>query len=318
MLNAYRALPSGVTPLPTGADLAQAQWIDLYRPLSSQTDAVEALGLAVPTLADMEEIEISNRLYQENGVYYMTIVLPGETPEGQTVAAPVTFILAPDRLVTVRHHAPRPFSTFPSRADRGTAGCGTVNRLFLSLIEEIISRLADILEAVGRVLDEITQRLFEGRTDDRGAMLQKTLEHVGQKGDVLARIRLGLLSVERLLSFYNTAETGTEAARLKPIIKAHLRDIQALEVHADFLAGRVTLAVDATLGLISLRQNDTVRILSVVTALFLPPTLIASTYGMNFDKMPELHWEWGYPYALGLMLASAVGTWLVLKWKKWM
>lgn len=319
MLNAYRVTAAGCAILPPEADLAQAQWIDLYRPLSRQVAAVEALGIHVPTLEDMEEIEISNRLYHEDGVHYMTAVLPGETPEGTSIAAPVTFILTPTRMVTVRHHAPRPFRTFPERAERGTAGTRTVDRLFLSLLEEIISRLADILEGVGRVLDDTTTRVFDGRGGDRSALLQKSLERVGIQGDVLARVRLGLLSVERILTFYNaTIERRPDAGGLKPIVKAHFRDIQSLEVHADFLSGRVSLAVDATLGLISLQQNDTVRILSVVAALFLPPTLVGSIYGMNFDVMPELKWFWGYPMALVMMVASAVATYWFLKWKKWL
>ena len=97
-----------------------------------------------------------------------------------------------------------------------------------------------------------------------------------------------------------------------------MRDLQALEVHADFLGQRVALATDATLGMINLAQNVTVRIVSVVAALFLPPTLIASVYGMNFAYMPELAQPWGYPAALALMLASAVGTWAFFKWKRWL
>lgn len=319
MLNAYRVTEAGCSILPLDASLTQAQWVDLYRPLSKQVAAVEALGIHVPTLEDMEEIEISNRLYHEGGVHYMTAVLPGETPEGNSVSAPVTFILTHDRMVTVRHHAPRPFRTFPERAERGTAGTKTVDRLFLSLLEEIISRLADILEGVGRVLDDTTTRVFEDHAAERAALLQKTLERVGMQGDVLARVRLGLLSVERILSFYGaTLERRPDAGGLKPIVKAHFRDIQSLEVHADFLSGRVSLAVDATLGLISLQQNDTVRILSMVAALFLPPTLVGSIYGMNFDVMPELHWAWGYPMALGMMVASAALTYWLLKWKKWL
>ena len=102
------------------------------------------------------------------------------------------------------------------------------------------------------------------------------------------------------------------------MVKALTRDIQALEVHADFVSSRVALASDATLGMINLVQNSTVRIVSVVAVLFLPPTLIASVYGMNFRVMPELDQSWGYPMALGLMVASAVGTYLFFKWKNWL
>lgn len=136
---------------------------------------------------------------------------------------------------------------------------------------------------------------------------------------MLGRVRLALLSVERALShFSQTLGARADATPLAGIVKGQLRDVQALGVHADFLSGRVTLATDATLGMINLAQNATVRIVSVVAALFLPPTLIASVYGMNFAGMPELDQPWGYPLALGLMLGSAVVTYLYFKWRGWM
>lgn len=319
MLHAYLSSPSGLVPMDPRGDLAQAVWIDLYRPMPEQEAAVAALGINVPSLADMEEIEISNRLYHEGDTAFMTAVLPGQLPDGHHTAGPVTFILTPSRLVTVRHHAPRPFETFPQRAEKTSTGCNSVERIFLGLIEDIIARLADLLEQAGRVMDQTTYAIFNGGSSNRAEALQSALENVGRQADLMARVRLGLLTVERVLSFYSTGmDQRAEAGKLRPILKGHMRDIQALEVHLDFLSSRVGLAVDATLGMISLQQNNTVRILSVVAALFLPPTLIASAYGMNFDVMPELHWAWGYPLALGMMVVSAVATFWFIKWKKWL
>jgi len=322
MLHAYKPLPRGLarlgqqSPTEVDADLVQALWIDLYRPLDSQVKAVEALGLDVPTLADMEEIEISNRLYREEGVDVMTVVLPGHTPDGVHVSSPVSFILSSERLVTVRHHAPRSFATFPERADRSTAGCRTPERIFLGLIEEIVARQADLLEGSGRALDAVSTRVLgEARPEE----LKAALGEVGKQGELLGHIRLALLTLERALSFYDqTLSTQPQAGELRPIVKGQMRDIAALSVHNDYLSSRVSLTVDATLGMINLAQNNTVRILSVVTALFLPPTLIASAYGMNFVNMPELNQSWGYPYALGLMVASALLSWAFFKWKDWL
>lgn len=135
----------------------------------------------------------------------------------------------------------------------------------------------------------------------------------------MARVRLGLLTIERMLAFFTALiEDRPETKRLRPVVRAQMRDVQALEVHADFLGSRVSLAVDTTLGMINLQQNNTVRILSVIAALFLPPTLIASIYGMNFANMPELQTSWGYVYALVLMGATTVGTYLFLRWKRWL
>ena len=318
MLYAVRPGPAGLIPVDPDA-LSSAMWIDLYQPRDTQIAAVEALGVQVPTLADMEEIEISNRLYHEGDADYMTAVLPGELPDGTRASMPVTFILTKSRLVTVRHHAPRPFVTYPERAEKSVTGCQSADRVLIGLIEEIIARQADLLESVGRALDEITKSVFGGEGRGQPERLQRVLERIGAESEVMAMVRLGLLSIERLLAFLTASgDRRAEPGRIKSIAKAQLRDIQALEVHADFLGSRVSMAVDATMGMINLQQNNTVRILSVIAALFLPPTLIASIYGMNFTNMPELDKPWGYPMALGLMLGSGVATWVLLRWKKWL
>ena len=155
--------------------------------------------------------------------------------------------------------------------------------------------------------------------EKRKMLLQRLLQEIGREAELLSRVRLGLLTIERILAFYiSIIDERPEAKRLRPVIKGQLRDVQALEVHADFLSSRVSLGVDTTLGMINLQQNNTVRILSVVAALFLPPTLIASIYGMNFANMPELDKPWGYPMALGLMAATAAAVWFLLRWRKWL
>lgn len=319
MLFAYRQSAGHLEQLAVSDRLQDAIWIDLYRPMPAQVQAVAALGVDVPTLEDMEEIEISNRLYREGGVDYMTVVLPGLSETRAPLSGPVTFILTPERLVTVRHHAPRPFETYPRRADKVGPGCSSTERVFLGLMEEIVGRLADLLEGTGTSLDAVTRSVYDPDQAKRSEVLQDALQNVGRVGDLVGRVRLSLLTLERAIGFLgqSMAERGTSDG-LRPVVKALLRDIQALEVHADFVSSRVALASDATLGMVNLVQNSTVRIVSVVAVLFLPPTLIASVYGMNFRAMPELDQSWGYPMALGLMVASAVGTYLFFKWKNWL
>ena len=313
MYYAYSIENGRLVRLAAERDVADAAWIDLIQPNDAEIAQLRVLGVPVPSLAEMEEIELSNRLYREDGLDYMTAMLPGERAGGDRISMPVTFILSTDRLVTVRHHSPRPFLTYPERAERSTLGCGTPDRLFLGLVEEIIARLADILEGAGRTLDQTTAAVFERRAvaaaSDR---LQAALQDVGREAETMARVRLALLTVERMQAFYTaTLEDRPEEGRLRAATRAQMRDIQALEVHADFLGGRVSLAVDTTLGLINLQQNNTVRILSVVAALFLPPTLIASVYGMNFTNMPELDEPWGYAFALILMGGTTLGLSLI-------
>ncbi|MFV0383235.1 magnesium transporter CorA family protein [Paracoccus sp. (in: a-proteobacteria)] len=316
---AYVISKGRLVRLEPDADPAHAIWIDLIQPGDDEIAMMHRLGVPLPTLADMEEIEISNRLYRDEGLDFMTAVLPGENAGGQRKAMPVSFILDRHRLVTVRHHSPRPFLTYPDRADRSTLGCSTSDRLFLGLVEEIVARQADILEGSGRILDETMSGVFVAQVRTGSERLQAVLQKVGREAETMSQVRLGLMTTERVLAFYSAlVEEFREGSKLRPAVKAHLRDVQALEVHADFLSSRVSLAVDSTLGLINLQQNNTVRILSILSALFMPPTLIASMYGMNFDNMPELHVSWGYPLAIVLMVGTAIGTWLLLRWKNWL
>ncbi|WP_108501046.1 magnesium transporter CorA family protein [Paracoccus indicus] len=317
---AYVTEGNRLVQLPRGGDLRRAIWIDLIQPTDAEMQMLRDLGFVLPSLAEMEEIELSNRLYREDLLDYMTAMLPGEVAGGGRQSMPVTFVLSDRQLVTVRHHSPKPFLTFPTRAERSTLGCMTADRLFLGLVEEIVARLADILEGSGRTLDATTSGVFDPRaagaaSDD----LQSALQAVGREAETMARVRLGLLTIERMLAFFTALiEDRPESKRLRPVARAQMRDVQALEVHADFLGSRVSLAVDTTLGMINLQQNNTVRILSIIAALFLPPTLIASIYGMNFANMPELQATWGYPYALLLMGVTTLGTYLFLRWKRWL
>lgn len=313
MLTAYAVTGDRLLP---GAALDAAIWIDLYQPEAPEVAAVSSLGVEVPSLSDMEEIELSNRLYHEGDTHVMTVVLTGQTEGEARISAPVSFLLSPARLVTVRHHRPRSFETFAPRADRSAAGTGSPAAIFLGLTEEIIGRLADHLEEIGRGLDTVSATIYAAdparRTQER---LQVSLQRVGREGEMLSRLRLSLLTLARAISFVQPLPA---LRPLADVAATQSRDLQALEVHADFLGARLALTSDATLGMIDLAQNATVRIVSVVSVLFLPPTLIASIYGMNFAVMPELAQSWGYPAALVMMLASAALSWAFFKWKKWL
>jgi magnesium transporter len=322
-LKAYRsASKGGVEELPAKTPLAEAIWIDLFEPSAEDAGRMLGeLGIQVPSAEDMEEIEVSNRFYRENGIDVMTVILPGHSvKDGSQVTGPVSFILMPDRLITVRHHAPRPFDTFPNRADRSSTGCADHRRLFLGLVEEIVSRFADHLEAASRTLDVIAARVYAGAREELSAdELEEALRAIGRQGELLARVRLGILTVDLMLAMFSLWGDGREGGEsLKGFVKTLARDLQSLGVHGDFLGNRVGLATDTTLGMVNLSQNQTVRIVSVVATLFLPPTLIGTIYGMNFDVMPELAWAWGYPAALIAMFLSAGASWAYFRWKGWL
>lgn len=325
MITAYQY--RGGRLVAAGEALEEAIWIDLFQPSEDELAQVAPLtaGVALPSLAEMQEIEISNRLYRENDVDVVTVMLPEAGVDGAVASGPVTFMLGPERLITVRHHAPRPFDTYPGRADKSGFGCDTPDTVALGLMEEVVARLADLLERVGDRLDGVSRDVL-GQPGNGGrnqsVELQSALERVARAGDTLSRLRLSLLTMERGLGFLmqTVAAPGPKGKEdpLRPVIATQLADIHALVEHADFLSSKVSLVLSATLGMIDLAQNDTVRIVSVVAALFLPPTLIASLYGMNFAHMPELAQPWGYPVALALMVASAGLTYLFFKWRGWL
>jgi magnesium transporter len=320
MLLAYKQIGGRLSPLEDAEPLEAAIWIDLFRPTEAEVEQVKGFGVDVPTPDDMQEIEISNRLYREGNSDYMTVIMTAHQEDGEGISAPITFILHEGRLITVRHEKSRPFETYPLRADKVGPGCGEANQLFLSLIDECVGRLADLLEGVGRALDDVARTAYEPiKAGKKQQALAQALHGIGRSGEFLGRIRLALLTLSRALGFYaQAAADRRKGDGLAVVVRTLLKDLNDLEVHSDFLSGRVALASDATLGMINLENAATTRIVSVVAVLFLPPTLIASVYGMNFELMPELAQPWGYPAALGLMVLSAAGIWGWLRWKNWL
>jgi len=319
MLYTYTNQAGRFTRLAHDARLTEAVWIDLSSPTPEQVAAVEALGIPLPSLEEMEEIEVSSRLYRKGGMDYMTVALPGLAENEAAVLAPVTFIVCDERLVTVRYHRPRPFEAFADRLGQEAFETTSVAGTFLALADEIIAWFADILETIGKSLDEISARVFSEGSERETALLRAALQTIGRQGERLGRVRAGLLTMERALSFFGQSlKSKHDGQALIETIHDLQGDIAALGVHVDFVSSRISMLDDATLGHINLAQNATVRIFSVVAVLFMPPTLVASIYGMNFRLMPELTEAWGYPAALVLMLASAALTYLFFKWKKWL
>lgn len=302
------------------ADSDGVAWFDLVSPTEAEERAVEALiGAEVPTPEEMEEIEDSSRLYLDQGASFMTAMIPSRTESGRTVQVPVTFILAGPRLVTVRYDAVRAFETFPQRAERIDLGCSDGETVLLALLDAVIERLADILETCAKDIDGLSHEIF--RKNAVGTLqdspdYQQVLKGVGRQGDVLSHVLAGLVTLERLVAFHGAVGAAGKDLRIR--LKSLARDTRFLSDHATFLAQKVNFLLDATLGMISIQQNAIIKIFSVAAVIFLPPTLVASIYGMNFDIMPELHWVGGYPMALGLMLASAAVSYWVFKTKGWL
>lgn len=296
-----------------------ALWVDLVAPGPGEADEIGArLGVELPTREEMAEIEVSSRLYSEDGAIFLTALVPAQAGQGATEIAPVSFVLSRGRLVTLRDHAPRAFETFARRAAKTPLGCTDGEAVLVALLDAVVDRVADILEQVAQEVDALSRRVFDGE-DRSSARFQEALREIGRKGGFASSIRDSLVTLERAVSFLSSHTAANPAlARHRDDLASLAADIRALSDHADFLGQKINFLLDATLGLISIEQNRIMQLFSVVAVVFLPPTLVASIYGMNFEVMPELSWPWGYPAALGLIVASAVLPYLWFRRRGWL
>lgn len=302
-----------------------ALWLDLLNPTGDEVKQVEAhLGVNIPTRDEIAEIELSDRLYREDGAAFMTMTAVTNMETEDAVKVPVSFILKGKTLVTVRHGDSKPFATYTARVQReGAEPCTSGEMAMVGLIEAIIDRTADALERIGDEVDAISQEVFRNKSKSatkKTRDLQSLIEQIGRKGDLLTKIRESLVSIARLAAYHSAVETGPvkSGKELRQRIRLVQRDATSLGDHAIFLSGKITFLLDATLGLINLEQSQIIKIFSVAAVVFLPPTLVASIYGMNFDYMPELHWLLGYPWALGLMVLSALLPFVYFKRRGWL
>jgi magnesium transporter len=297
-------------------------WLDLLNPTPEEDAYVEkCLGISIPTRAEMRQIEASNRLYTESGAHYMTafVVYDVEAPQPKTTA--MTFILAGTRLITVRYAEPKAFPLFLARVEKGDAPCNSAPALLVGLLESIIHREADLIERIQDEVDKTAPLIFDskGGQSTRSRRLESTLKMVGREGDITARAQESALSLDRALSFLaNAAKERGDDDRIQGRISSAHRDVHSLMEHMRFLSTRVDFLLNATLGMISTEQNKIIKLFSVAAVMLMPPTLVASIYGMNFKKMPELEWIYGYPSALALMVVSAVVPYLFFRRKGWL
>jgi magnesium transporter len=299
-------------------------WIDMLKPTRDEDILVErALGIAVPTREEMAEIEASSRLYQEGGAHYMTAVVlhqPDALNEPPT-ATPITFILAGNRLITVRYAEPRGIKIFLTRVQKKDAPCMSGAAVLVGLLEAIIDREADRVERIQGEVDTLSQTIFGVRGGERTRSLRfdVNIRSIGREGELTSRSRESLLTLGRLLTYLGhvMSERGDDK-QLRARVKTANRDVQSLADHIGYLSTKITFLLDATLGMINNEQNTIIKIFSVLAVALMPPTLVGTIYGMNFEHMPELKWLFGYPFALGLMVVSAVIPWLYFKRKGWL
>jgi magnesium transporter len=322
MLSVY--VPHGASldrvPVASGDQVPDsAIWFDLIQPTQTEDKLVESVvGISVPTREEMQEIEVTSRLYVENGARYMTATLMCQSDTDTPKTTAVTFILSGHRLITVRYDEPRPFMIVGSKLARVCPAGINGESVLMELLDAVIDRAADILERIGAEVDRVSRDIFEPETDETRSH-QEILKAIGRKGDLTSKVRESLVSIGRVLLYLaNEADSMRWAKDIRSQLRGMQRDVQSLSDHASYLSSKITFVLDALLGVVSIEQNNIIKIFSIAAVVLMPPTLVASIYGMNFKHMPELDWQLGYPLAIVLMLIAAALPYVFFKWKNWL
>jgi magnesium transporter len=329
MIVAYVRTGKGIEPVPLKdvSDFPEATvWLDLLGPSKSEEALIEAfLGIEVPTSREITEIEDSSRFYRLDGTIYLTASLLVRPESEQPEATDIRLILTPTTVISVRYVDSRRFRSFTSlltlEGNRTQSSDGLMERM----LELMVDDLADGIEATALDLDRLAHRVYyTGPTTNGGQNggtdvdLRQTITEIGKYGELVSEARLSVQNMHRLLIFLSQCDEEWWHPDTKPRLRPLIRDVRSLIEHAAFLANRVNFILDGTLGMVNIEQNNIIRIFSVVSVVLMPPTLVASIYGMNFRLMPELNWSFGYPMAVILMIISGILPLLYFKRRGWL
>lgn len=298
---------------------ATSVWIDLVCPTAEEQSAAEKLmGAKIPTREAIASIETSERLYQEPGAVVMTAQLPMAKYSEDPALPSVTFVLNAKRMVSVRYGDPMALDILSRKvqADNSIAHQGPA--LMFALLDIIVDRCADEMETASTRYDALAFKTFgENFNTRKTARYKSAIQQIGQIGLQVAKMHDIFASLTRLLLFMSTHATRLDLNKEQiRDCKIYSRDIHSIKEHGDALDNKLTFLLDATVALVTLEQNQISKIFTVLGLIFLPPTLIASVYGMNFVNMPELKWEQGFLFSVGLMCFSVLLTFLLFRWKR--
>lgn len=313
-------------PIEAGDDASLPEgaiWIDLFEPTPDEEHIAEELvGANIPTREELSEIEPSSRLYEKRGAAFMTMSVLHGIKDGRPGSDPIGFILTDKQLVTVRYIDPTPFVVFSEHVYAEPEIAGDARTLFVRLLDAIVDRLADEFEVAGREIEAVSRQIFNHHAHrsrrSPELRLEAILMRIGKAQQLLAKLRETSVSTTRLLTFLESIESMHDDEANRRHVESLIADAHALNDHSNFLGDNLTFLLDASLGLISLEQNNVMKIFSVFAVVFMPPTLIAGIYGMNFEHMPELKWPLGYPLALVLILATAVIPYWFARRRGWL
>jgi len=317
------ALAAGLPRAPLPPDVV---WIDILNGTPDEIGAVEqATGITVPSLASLQEIEHSSRMRRDDDWLVLSLPLPAAATQGTTLT-PVGFVLRQSLLLTVRFDVEPAFDQFVEGFAQNKPPDGSAPSVLVGLMEAVTDTLADRLEEAGSKLDLLAGRIFNankhasrhGRLPKiKSGVLREMIRQVGHTGQVLGKLRASLLTLGRLVPYLEAEGKAWIKAATTTRIGTLRADIASLDEYETHLSDKVQFLLDAALGLINMEQNDSFKVLTIVSVVGIPPTLVASMYGMNFHNMPELSWAWGYPYGLAMIVLSAVVPLIFFKVRGW-
>ncbi len=324
MLTIHDFANASYAPWPGAAQLPEgATWIDANCPTAEETEfLVRALGVEPPSLEKMSEIQTSSRFYLMSSAVCVTIPLPKRESSRAAVRHPLALIMTPKTLLTVRYEDLKPCqpeyleTIGVDRALPGPMGAT------IAVVEGIVEHLADELELVTSHLDECSHTIFSGRDERRrrglkGRFLQTVIVEVGRDREFTSLVEETVLTLTRMTPFLEAESGALLTLEARKRLERIASDVHSLSSHENRLTDKIQFLLDASLGLISVEQNDIFKVLTIVSVIGIPPTLIASMYGMNFKNIPEYDWPWGYPYVLTLIFLSAMLPLLWFRWRRW-
>jgi magnesium transporter len=290
-----------------------ALWIDAHEPSDDEREALNGfLRAELPESDDVEEIEFSARYFQDNsGIHVHSLFLaPGESGRHNTVT--VAFILQDKRLITVREGDQADFRLLRMRARAGQVHVSSSQDLLVTILEQKVENLADVLEDIHRKLEDVSHMVLE----DTDAELEDAIDRLAKLEDSNGKVRLCLMDTQRSISFLQ--RHLRESFELQETAREIKRDVDTLMSHTAFLFDKINFLMDSTQGFINIEQNQIIKIFSIAAMVFLPPTVVASAYGMNFDFIPHSQWRYGFEVAVFLMVLSAVLPYWYFKRKDWL
>lgn len=294
------------------AVVSHTGWVDAQDTSDDERDRLELLlHTELPESDDVEEIESSARYFTDSsGIHVHSMFLSQN--EGRLVINTVAFILQPSRLITVRESELADFRLLRMRALRGQIEAHNPKELLLTMLEQKVENLADTIEDIYLELEKVSHLVLE----DNQADLEQAIENMAQLEDSNGKIRMCLMDTQRSITFLQ--RQLRDSPSVQEMVPEILRDIDTLMSHTNFMFEKINFLMDAAQGFINIEQNKIIKIFSIASVVFLPPTLVASIYGMNFKHMPELDWLTGYPIALGLMVLAGLAPYLYFKRKNWL